>query len=169
MEEQVLQNLIALYKSKGVSLDSLLVNPVFANLPVEAKIQLVKNHAKELSSGIKFDKHDALNMLKVVGAGAGVYGVYRLASSVMKKIIDSPQNAGLDINSAAKNAVMIVTPLALAATPTAGMFINSIQHGVASFGRKRAAKEYLKAIQENRAPDDNAIRLLGFAHETIKE
>lgn len=170
MEEQVLKNLIELYKARGVSLDNLLVNPMFANLPVQAKIKLIKKYSEELHSGIRFDKGDALNLLKVVGAGLGAYGVYRLGSKVMEKVINVPNDATQDqIEASATRAVSIAAPLMLAAVPTTAILYNSFTSAMDTMGRKKAIKGYLKSVKSNPNSNNSAIKLLAFAHDTIKD
>lgn len=170
MEDKVLKNMIELYKAKGISLDKLLSNPTFTNLPVDAKIKLVKKYAEHLHSGIKFDRSDAMNLLKMFGAGAGAYGVFRLGSAIMGKVINLPPNASDDqINLAAKNAVATVAPLALAMVPTGALFVQSLADTANSFNRKQEMKNYLQAIKRNQAPDSNAIRALASASGSNKE
>jgi hypothetical protein len=98
MEELVLRNLIELYKAKGISFEHLLKNEVFLALPVEARIKLIKAHAKELSDGVHFDSTDVKYLLKTIGSiaavGLGAYHAVRPLSSPILKTIATSAAAG---------------------------------------------------------------------------
>lgn len=70
MEDKIFTSLLTLYASKGISFEHLLRNELFKSLPAEAKIRLLKEHASELSDGIKFDSSDVKYLLKTIGSGA---------------------------------------------------------------------------------------------------
>ncbi len=73
MEDKVLQNLITLYRSKGIPLDQIVNSELFRSLPVEKKIAVIKSVGVESQSKIKtIDSSDVKKIL--LGLGLGVLG-----------------------------------------------------------------------------------------------
>lgn len=73
MEDKVLQNLITLYRSKGVPLDSIVNSELFKSLPVDKKLQVIKAVGSQSQNRIKtIDSSDVKKIL--LGLGLGVLG-----------------------------------------------------------------------------------------------
>ena len=51
-EEQIVLSLISLYKKEGIDLHQLLDEPLFNGLPVQKKVELIKQYAKQIHDGI---------------------------------------------------------------------------------------------------------------------
>lgn len=77
LQQKILYNLVAMYQSRGLSMEKLFSNPIFVNLPVEQKISMVKKFGEMNlpQRGMKWDKQDAQRLLLGVGLGALAYYV----------------------------------------------------------------------------------------------
>ncbi len=141
MEDKVFNNLITLYKTKGVSFEHLLKNEVFKALPVDVKIKLIKEHASELSDGIRFDSSDVKYLLKTIGSGA-VAG-FMLHQAYNRAFATNHPNPVLATIIAASSSVPIKNALGN---------VSKLRKDIA---QKNLAKGYLKEVDS-----DSAIKLM---------
>jgi hypothetical protein len=76
MDEKILQNLITLYRSKGVQLDQIVNSELFKSLPVDKKLQVIKALGQQSQDKIKtIDSSDVKKILLGLGL-ATIAGVY---------------------------------------------------------------------------------------------
>ena len=76
MDDKVLQNLITLYRSKGVPLDSIVNSELFKSLPVDKKLQVIKAVGNQSRDSIKtIDSSDVKKILLGLGLAA-IAGIY---------------------------------------------------------------------------------------------
>lgn len=73
LQQKVLDNLVSLYQSKGLSTERMFQNPMFKQLPIDQKIQIVKRFGQQNTvkgNGTYWDKEDAKKLLLGLGMGA---------------------------------------------------------------------------------------------------
>lgn len=71
IEGQVVQGLINQYKSKGVNVQQILDNPLFHNLPLDAKVKAINTYAEEFSKTPSVSYSQVARNAVSVGAAAG--------------------------------------------------------------------------------------------------
>jgi hypothetical protein len=88
VEEQVIKSLIGLYREQGIDVTAVVGDPVFASLPLPARIEMIKKYADELArdANVNITKHDIKNVLKdaAIGAGVGGFGAFMGSGSVVR-------------------------------------------------------------------------------------
>ncbi len=94
MYEQVLESLIERYRSQGLSVDRVLLDPAYRSMPMPEKVKVIVKYGNAIKAGQKIDgtfmkdlglglagtAYLALPVVKAVGriAGAGLYtGIYK--------------------------------------------------------------------------------------------
>jgi hypothetical protein len=73
-QQKVLDNLVTLYQSKGLSPEKLFQNQMFLRLPIEQKIAMVKKYGEQnglgKGNGVHWDMEDAKTLLLGLGLTA---------------------------------------------------------------------------------------------------
>lgn len=148
-DEKVLEHLITLYQMKGLSLDRVLRDPVFQQLPLDKKIKAVKDYGSSIESGISFDKDDVKKLLKVVGMGVTAAAAGFLAYSNAKRFAGSGSPLPL---------IGAITATSLPIGQVAGALGEYHQHQQ----KKEAVKDYLRYLSQNDYPEPATVRLLSL-------
>ncbi len=151
MEEQVLQSLIEMYKERGVDLSFVVGDPMFAGLPLSAKVQLIKKYAGTLNADStgKLRSRDYKNL----GWNAGLASLGAVASAGLGALSFAGHFKGTPVAAYAK-------PLMLAAAGGAGLA--TLKAGFDTYSnlqRTRSLKQRLQALVDN-TTDNNAIKYI---------
>ena len=133
MEDKVLQNLITLYQSKGVSLDKLFQNPLFAQLPVEKKIELVKRYGSQAQQGTNWDSSDVKKILLGLGLAGLAVAVGKDTWHTIGRTMADPRNANVPL----MNMITGLAPQALTAVGAGAMAANSLNSAYKGYEDKK--------------------------------
>lgn len=151
---QVVQSLVAFYKSRGVDLTALLTDPFFNGLPLEDKVNTIKERAGEINAHSSttlsaFDKKQILMEAAMKGLGVGATGAALLYQAL--------SHGSLVPGSAKKAMAFAVIPSLLAAGMVGGGLaaakINNVKKD------KLATMNDLRRVQQNPSTD-NALAVL---------
>jgi hypothetical protein len=93
-DELVIQSLVELYKERGIDLHLLLDDPMFTHLPLESKVNSIKQYASHIASPTSrtLTRADVKSVLTNSLAGAGLAG----GSVLMRRYLTNKAN-GVDL------------------------------------------------------------------------
>lgn len=157
MDEKVLQNLIALYRSKGVPLDQVINSELFKSLPVEKKLVVMKALGRQSQDKLStINKDDVKKILLGLGLGtlAVLYG---------KGMLDTAK-AGIAFNKA--NIVGIANGTTQAFSLLPGPTVTLATGGLFMGAGKELAEAYQgwdhknQLKQMNMSNDNNILHYL---------
>lgn len=111
MEEKVLQNLITLYRNRGVSVEKVFQNPLFGQLPVEKKIQIIKTLGEKAkaNNGIRWDRDDVKKLLLGLGLGALAIAVGKSSFTTLRAYQQHAASLGQKFDTLAHLAPQALT------------------------------------------------------------
>ncbi len=129
MDDKVLQNLITLYRSKGVPLDSIVNSELFKSLPVDKKLQVIKAVGSQSQDKIKtINSSDVKKIL--LGLGLGVLGgMYMLnTANVFSAGVRRATEAGLPMSSVPLPSFALVSGASAATAGGISNLVNSYRN-----------------------------------------
>lgn len=148
IQQKVLNNLMTLYKSRGLSPEKMFENPMFRQLPIEQKIQMVKRFGEQVGSeqgkGIHWDKDDAKKLLLGLGLGALAIATVMHGKTTWNAV-QAAQAAGSKVNVVGSMLMPVLTATGV---------VGGAASGLGDFNKSYQNKKTLFNMNTN---DDNEI------------
>jgi hypothetical protein len=111
--EQVVDSLIAFYKSRGADVSYLFSDPVFTHLPIQDKVEAIKRNAKQIhdSSPVKWNSEEKAGVIGGAVSGAlGGVGLGMLATRTFQEgLLGKPLASMMAHNKAIASGIAAAT------------------------------------------------------------
>jgi hypothetical protein len=167
--EQVVDSLIAFYKSRGADVSYLFNDPVFTHLPIQDKVESVKRHASQIHDGIPttWNKEEKAGVIGgAIGGGLAGLGTGALAARAFQEGLKNAGKPIANIMAANKAAAASIAFATLVGTGIGAYssYVNNKSKVDARLGLKDQLKNTIRDPS-----DQNAVGTLSIQEQVKRE